>query len=65
MVENQMAIVASANAALDRLWARVKTLCYKPALTLDDIDAMTAELFLVEAGLAISRHLLKEERDSV
>lgn len=62
LVENQMADVAEAEMALASLWARVRGLCARPAVTLDDIDAFSDDLRAVEAGLAASRRLLQRER---
>jgi hypothetical protein len=65
LVENQMADLAEAEVALHSLWARVRSLCYKPAVSLDDVDAFSQDLRAVEAGLAAGRRLLQAEREDV
>lgn len=62
LVENQMAELAEATMAMDSLWARVRTLCYRPAVTLEDIDQLCRDLRAVEVGLAAGRRLLQAER---
>lgn len=65
LVENQMADLAEAEVALHSLWARVHSLCYKPAVTMEDVDALSQDLRAVEAGLAAGRRLLVMERDKI
>jgi hypothetical protein len=65
LVENQMADLAEAEVAMRALWARVRTLCYRPAVSLEDVDAFCRDLRAVEAGLAAGRRLLQAERERV
>jgi len=62
-VENCQADVAAGQDALGRLWVRLRDLCYRPAITLDDVDALMAEMRDVEAGLAAGRRVLQAERE--
>lgn len=64
-IENEMAVVADAEMAVQSMWARVRSLCYRPAVTLDHIDAFTADLHTVEMGLAAARRVLQRERADV
>lgn len=65
LVENEMAEVAEAELAVRSLWARLRGLCYAPAVTLDDVDAIGEELHRVEAGLAAGRRGLQAMREGV
>lgn len=65
LVENQMADLAEAEVALQGLWARVHSLCYKPAVGMEDIDQISQDLKAIEAGLAAGRRLLQVEREAI
>jgi predicted transcriptional regulator len=64
-VENNMADVAAAEMALARLWCHLRTWCRRPAVTMEQIDAVTLELREIELGLAAARRGLIEERKGV
>jgi len=62
-IENGMADIARADIALTSIRARIRSLCYKPAITLTDIDALYRDLAVVEIGLAIGRRMSQAERE--
>jgi hypothetical protein len=64
-VENCMADVAEAETALQALWSRVYTMCYRPALTLEDVEDLGRELRRVEQGLAAVKRVLQAERAAI
>ena len=65
LIEDDMARVADANEALERLWMRLETACRRPRLTRDDIDDWSNELALIESGLAAGKRGLRVRRERV
>ena len=63
LTENDMAAVAAGEVALQRLWVRLRAVCRKPMLGMDDIEVIGEELREVEAGLAAGRRALVALRE--
>jgi len=63
LIEDDIAQVAGADIAVGCLWARLRTACYRPRLTRDDIDDWSRELREIEAGLAAGRRGLQAQRE--
>jgi hypothetical protein len=61
-VEGNMADVAQAEFALRRMWVRLRSMCRRPVVSLEDLDAIGEEMRLVEQGLAAARRGLVEDR---
>lgn len=60
-----MADVAAAKSALQAIWARIRYLARRPAITATDIDCLSNELRTVETGLStINKYLTTERRNT-
>ena len=57
---DDLADLTAAEQAVDHLWGRLRTWCYRPAIIKSDVDALSDELRKIEGGLAAARkHLLR------
>jgi len=63
LIEDDMAQVAEAGVAVGCLWDRLRTACYRPRLTQEDIDDWSRELRMIEMGLAAGRRGLQAQRE--
>jgi hypothetical protein len=63
LIENDMADIAAAQFATQRIWHRLDLAAHQPRLTLDGFDGFCEDLRDVEAGLAAGRRACMRERD--